>query len=99
MITRTKSVRSTPGKKNRKDRSGTMKSDPQKIDALAIRLQDRRIGVVNRLAGDRHLFSFEQEYIDDPRRPTLSLSFKGQTGGLVTFVRAVNLRLPPVFSN
>ncbi len=76
-----------------------MKSDPQKIKALAVRLQDRRIGVINRLAGDRHLFSFEQEYIDDPQRPTLSLSFKGQAGGLVTSVRAVNLRLPPFFSN
>jgi serine/threonine-protein kinase HipA len=76
-----------------------MKSDPQKINALAVRLQDRRIGVINRLAGDRHLFSFEQEYIDDPQRPTLSLSFKSQTGGLVTSVRAVNLRLPPFFSN
>jgi serine/threonine-protein kinase HipA len=86
--------------KNRKDRSGgTMKSDPQKINALAVRLQDRPIGVINRLAGDRHLFSFEQEYIDDPQRPTLSLSFKGQTGGLVTSVRAVSLRLPPFFSN
>jgi serine/threonine-protein kinase HipA len=76
-----------------------MKSDPQKINALAVRLQDRPIGVINRLAGDRHLFSFEQEYIDDPQRPTLSLSFKGQTGGLVTSVRAVNLRLPSFFSN
>lgn len=76
-----------------------MNSDLQNIKALAVRLQDRRVGVINRLAGDRHLFSFEQEYIDDPQRPTLSLSFKGQTGGLVTSVRAVNLRLPPFFSN
>jgi serine/threonine-protein kinase HipA len=75
-----------------------MKSDPQKINALAIRLQGRRIGVINRLAGDRHLFSFEQAYIDDPQRPTFSLSFKGQAGGLVTSARTVNLRLPPFFS-
>ncbi len=89
-----------PVMKNRKDRSGgAMNSDRQKTKALVVRLKDRRIGVINRLAGDRHLFSFEQEYIDDPQRPTLSLSFKGQAGGLVTTVRPVNLRLPPFFSN
>lgn len=76
-----------------------MKSDRQKINALAIRLQGRRIGIINRLAGDRHLFSFEQDYIDNPRRPTLSLSFKGQAGGLVTNPRLVNVLLPPFFSN
>jgi len=76
-----------------------MGPDPPKINALAVRLQDRPVGVINRLAGDRHLFSFEQEYIDDPQRPTLSLSFRGQTGGLVTSVRAVTGRVPPFFSN
>ena len=76
-----------------------MKSDPQKINALAVWLQGHLVGVINRLAGDRHIFSFEQDYIDDPQRPTLSLSFKGQAGGLVTSSRVTNLRLPPFFSN
>lgn len=76
-----------------------MKSDPQKINALAVWLQGHRVGVINRLAGDRHIFSFEQDYIDDPQRPTLSLSFKGQVGGLITSSRVINLRLPPFFSN
>jgi len=75
-----------------------MKSDRQKINTLAVRLQDHRVGVINRLAGDRQLFSFEQEYLHDPQRPTLSLSYKGQTGGLVTSVRAYS-SLPPFFSN
>jgi serine/threonine-protein kinase HipA len=75
-----------------------MKLDP-KLDALAVRLHGRQIGIVNRLAEDRHLFSFEQEYVDDPGRPTLSLSFKGQSGGLVTAVRPVGRRVPPFFSN
>jgi len=44
----------------------------------------RHIGVITRLAGDRQFFAFEEDYIDDPKRPTLSLSFKGSTGGLVT---------------
>ena len=60
-----------------------MKSDPQKINSLAVWLQNRLVGVINRLAGDRHIFSFEQDYLDDPLRPTLSLSFKGQAGELV----------------
>src|SRR5262249_18281206 len=41
----------------------------------------------------------EQDYIDDPNRPTLSLSYKSRTGGLVTTVRPVSRRLPPFFSN
>ena len=43
--------------------------------------------------------AFEQDYIDDPQRPTFSLSFKGGTGGLVTSVRPVARRVPPFFSN
>ncbi len=76
-----------------------MKIDPGKLNALAVHLHGRRIGVITRLAGDRQLFAFEQDYIDDPDRPTLSLSFKGRTGGLVTSVRVVSRRLPPFFSN
>jgi len=70
-----------------------------KLSALAVNLHGRQIGIINRLAGDRHLFSFEQEYVDDPNRPTMSLSFKGQSGGLVTAVRPVGRRVPPFFSN
>ena len=76
-----------------------MNFDPKKLNALAVRMHGCQIGVINRLAGDRHLFAFEQDYIDDPDRPTLSLSFKGETGGLVTATRPTGLRLPPFFSN
>ena len=76
-----------------------MKFDPKKLNALSVRLHGRPIGVITRLAGDRHLFAFEQDYIDDPQRPTLSLSFKGRTGGLVTTLRPVTRRVPPFFSN
>ena len=75
-----------------------MRLDP-KLNALAVQLGGRQIGILNRLAGDRHLFSFEQEYVDDPGRPTLSLSFKGQSGGLVTAAGPVARRVPPFFSN
>jgi serine/threonine-protein kinase HipA len=76
-----------------------MKSDPKKLNALVVQMYGRPVGVINRLAGDRHLFSFEQDYIDDPDRPTLSLSFKGQSGGVVAPTRPVGVRLPPFFSN
>ncbi len=76
-----------------------MNFDPKKLNTLAVEMHDRRIGVINRLAGDRHLFAFEQDYIDDPDRPTLSLSFKGETGGVVTATRPTGRRLPPFFSN
>jgi serine/threonine-protein kinase HipA len=75
-----------------------MNLDP-KLNALAVHLHGRQIGIINRLAGDHHLFSFEQDYIDDQNRPTMSLSFKGRSGGLVTAVRPVGRRVPPFFSN
>lgn len=76
-----------------------MSSEPRNPTALAVKLRGRRIGVINRISGDRSLFSFDQDYIDDANRPTLSLSFKGQSGGLVIPTRAVVALLPPFFSN
>lgn len=76
-----------------------MKTDLHKINSLAVKFGNRQIGVINRLAGDRHLFSFEESYLDDPQRPTLSLSFKGQAGGIVANVQPTRVRIPPFFSN
>lgn len=76
-----------------------MKFDPKKLNALSVQLHGRQIGIITRLAGDRQLFAFEQDYIDDGKRPTLSLSFKGSTGGLVTNFRPVGRRVPAFFSN
>src|ERR1039458_8757319 len=80
-------------------RSGAMKFDSKKLNALTVRLHGKQIGVITRLAGDRQLFAFEQDYIDDQQRPTLSLSFKGSTGGLVTNFSPVGRRVPVFFSN
>jgi serine/threonine-protein kinase HipA len=76
-----------------------MSFDLKTLNALAVSLHGRRIGVINRISGDRYLFSFDQDYIEDASRPTLSLSFKGQAGGLVIPTRAVAARLPVFFSN
>ncbi|MDP6344813.1 MAG: HipA domain-containing protein [Alphaproteobacteria bacterium] len=72
------------------------KSNPS---ALEVRLDGRRVGVISRFAGDRSIFAFEEDYIEDPERPTLSLSFKTASGGLVTDIRPVSVRVPPFFSN
>ena len=69
------------------------------LNALEVKLYGERIGVITRLGADRYLFSFEQSYIDDRNRPTLSLSFKGRQGGLVLPTGAITGRLPPFFSN
>jgi serine/threonine-protein kinase HipA len=74
-------------------------TDLKKLTVLAVKLHGRRIGVIQRLAGDKQLFAFEQDYVDDPERSTLSLSFKSQTGGLVTSVRPIPRRVPSFFSN
>ena len=76
-----------------------MRFDPKKLNALSVRLYGKQIGVITRLAGDRQLFAFEQDYIDDQQRPTLSLSFKGSTGRLVTNFHPVGRRVPVFFSN
>ena len=76
-----------------------MKSEYSNVNALAVRLYGRQIGIMTKLAGERQLFAFEQDYIDDPERPTLSLSFKGMAGGVVSSTRPVSRRVPPFFSN
>ncbi len=77
----------------------TTRPELANVNALAVQLHGRRVGVLNRLAGDRQIFAFEEEYIADPARDTLSLSFKGRTGGLVTAIRPMHRRVPPYFAN
>jgi len=71
----------------------------QHLRALAVHLHGERVGVLNRLAGDRQIFAFEQDYVDDSDRCTLSLSFKSQSGQLVTSLRTYVSRVPPFFAN
>ena len=69
------------------------------VALLEVRLRGRRIGTLTRLPGDAVLFAFDEAYIEDGQRPTLSLSFKAADGGLVTDIRPVRSRVPPFFSN
>ena len=66
---------------------------------LEVALYGRRIGTLTLLPGDQTLFVFDQAYVDDRKRPTLSLSFKDAMGDLITDVRRTRTRLPSFFSN
>lgn len=68
-------------------------------DALEVLLNDQRIGVITALGGDQSIFSFDDTYAEDADRPTLSLSFKGERGGLLRDHRPTQTRLTPFFSN
>jgi serine/threonine-protein kinase HipA len=69
------------------------------VSVLNVHLHGRPIATLTHVQGNRTLFAFNQDYIDDPDRPTLSLSFKDQFGDLVTNFRPVQQVVPPFFSN
>jgi len=69
------------------------------VSILDVRLHDRSIGTLTNVQGDRTLFAFNQGYIDDRKRATLSLSFKDDHGQLLTRFKPVQTKLPPFFSN
>ncbi|MHC8508762.1 MAG: type II toxin-antitoxin system HipA family toxin [Rhodospirillales bacterium] len=68
-------------------------------NALAVYLHGRRIGVITRLADDRNIFAFDESYIEDAERPTLSLSFKTASGVPAAGAHAARAQVPPFFSN
>lgn len=67
--------------------------------ALDIHLGDRRIGTIAALEGDRSIFTFADDYVDDADRPTLSLSYQDSYGALINKPRPYSVRLEPFFSN
>lgn len=66
---------------------------------LDVYLHGQLIGHINHLPGDRNLFSFTDEYQARNDHPTLSLSFKGTDGELISTSRYIQTRVPPFFSN
>jgi serine/threonine-protein kinase HipA len=69
------------------------------VSVLSVALYGKRIGTLTLLPGDLTFFAFEQAYIDDPDRATLSLSFKDAFGELITDIKPRRVRVPPFFSN
>ena len=66
---------------------------------LRVSLGDVHVGTITLLPADQTLFVFDDDYINDPNRPILSLSFKTASGGLRTTTRPTAVRLPLFFSN
>ncbi|OJW51115.1 MAG: hypothetical protein BGO67_12360 [Alphaproteobacteria bacterium 41-28] len=69
------------------------------IRSINVFLQEKRIGQISLLYGENTLFVFEDDYIEDLSRSTLSQSFISKTGQLITQVRPTRTRLYPFFSN
>jgi len=69
------------------------------VSVLDVHLNGKPIATLTLVQGDRTLFAFNQSYIDDPDRPTLSLSFKDQFSNLLTAFKPYRQVLPPFFSN
>lgn len=62
-------------------------------------LHNQTIGRLTNFPNDKNHFFFNQRYIDDPQRHTLSLSFKDTAKDLITETKMSRTRLPPFFSN
>lgn len=69
------------------------------VSVLDVQLYGQSIGTITRLPGDRVLFAFDDAYVADGARPTLSLSYKDAFGALITEAKPTQTRLPPFFSN
>jgi len=69
------------------------------VSVLNVLLYGDQIGTLTLIQGSRTLFAFNKAYIDNPERPTLSVSFKDQFGQLLTDIPPTNLRVPPFFAN
>lgn len=69
------------------------------VTVLNILLYGEPIATLTRVGDDQTFFAFNQDYMDNTQRPTLSLGFKDQLGGLITDFRPYRMRLIPFLSN
>lgn len=67
--------------------------------SLTVTLFGTVVGSLTWLPTQKIIFVFSSEYLENPERPTLSLSYKNYIAGLQTEIRPTNIRLPPFFSN
>jgi serine/threonine-protein kinase HipA len=79
--------------------SSMMESPMADLSVLNVLLNGKEIGTLTLLEGDRSIFVFNQAYIDNPNRPTLSLNFKDRFGGLITDIPPTRTRVTPFFAN
>ena len=70
-----------------------------RVQVLEVILDDREVGTITNLPGDRSLFAFADDYVRDAARHVLSLSFKTVDGGVDAPRRPTRRRVPAFFSN
>jgi len=70
-----------------------------KVTVLDVRLNGEPVATLTNLQDGRTIFAFNEDYIENEKRPTLSLSFKDPFGALITKFRPYNMVVPPFFSN
>jgi serine/threonine-protein kinase HipA len=69
------------------------------VSVLNVLLYNEPIGTLTLLNGDRSIFAFNENYLNNPQRPTLSLSFIDEFGGLIDRLSPVQTKVEPFFSN
>lgn len=69
------------------------------VSVLNVLLYGEAIGTITNVPGDQSIFAFNQAYIDNAQRPTLSLRFKDSLGGLITDIPKTQTRVTPFFAN
>ena len=67
--------------------------------ALDIFLGKTRVGTIARLDGDASIFTFDEVYLADQDRPTLSLAYKDANGEIIAETRSYRTKIEPFFSN
>lgn len=70
-----------------------------KVTVLDVKLYGEPIATLTNLQDGRTIFAFNETYIEDDKRPTLSLSYKDPFGALITKFRPYNMVVPPFISN
>ena len=66
---------------------------------LGVWLGERYVGELTNLPGDYNLFSFDEAYVADTRRPVLSQSLLGTSGAPRRVIPRTHRVAPPFFSN
>lgn len=66
---------------------------------LNVFLHGLHIGTITLFGNEQSIFSFTEDYINNKKRNTLSLSYKNKIGELITDIRPTQTSLSPFFSN
>jgi len=66
---------------------------------LEVLLYEEPIGTLTIVPGDKSLFAFNEDYINDENRSVLGLGFKDEFGQLITDFRPYGPKVMPFFSN